>query len=85
MDAPLPHQRQGMDDGKKLTYIISTKDRSEVEDALACRQVDPLVLHLSRIAGAAGIYSPGIGFHLGRQRQHCVMTIIWRIDYIFHT
>ena len=34
LDAPLPHQRQGMDDGKKLTYIISTEDRSEVEDAL---------------------------------------------------
>ena len=86
MDATLLHQGKGMDDGKKLADVVGTVYRTIVENLCSRLQVDALVFHRSRIARAGCIYSPGIGIHLGGQRQDGIVAprrrIGWHIAHL---
>ena len=74
LDASLLHERQGVDNGEKLSDIVCPVDRAIVEYLLARLQVDAPILHRTRIARTGCIDRPGIGIDLWGQRQDGIVA-----------
>ena len=74
LDASLLHERQGVDNGEKLSDIVCPVDRTIVEHLLARLQVDAPILHRARIARTGRIDRPGIGIDLWGQRQDGIVA-----------
>ncbi len=53
-----------MDNSEELTDVVGAVHRSEMKHLLPCGQIYSLIFHLTRIAAAGGIHSPGVRPHL---------------------
>ncbi len=60
----LPHKRQGMNNGKKLTDIVRSVHRAIVEYLLSGGKIDASILHRPGITAASGIHGPCVGAHI---------------------
>jgi len=79
VQALLPTEGEGVDDGKELSDVVGAVDGAEVEHLVARLEVDGLILHRAGIARAGGIHRPGICPYFHRKRKYGVVAVIRRI------
>ena len=59
-------QRQSVNDGKKLTYVVGAEYGAVMEELCAALYVNAPILHLAGIAAACGIDSIGILYNVNQ-------------------
>lgn len=79
VQALIPAEREGVNDGQKLPDIVGAVDRSEMKHPIARLQVDGLILHRPGITATGRIHSPRIRPYVRMQRQYGIVAIIRRI------
>ena len=84
VQALIPAEREGVNDGQKLPDIVGAVDRSEMKHPIARLQVDGLILHRPGITATGRIHSPRIRPYVRMQRQYGIIPIIRRVAIIIN-